>query len=106
MTSPYSTPLQQLHSLDRSSPNLHDQLSDAHLPNSPTWKRLISGTLAADERISLITTIFSDDDEGKKVRNVSGDDAQAFIDMIDEVSLCTLSPPKSWLPLKLPRPVG
>ena len=67
---------------------------------------MISDTLTTDERVSLITIVFSDDNEGKRVRNVSGDDAQAFIDLIDEVSLCTLSPQKRWLPLKFLHPVG
>ena len=56
-----------------------------------------------DARVSLIVTIFSDDNEAKNARNLSGDDAQAFIDMIYEVSLGTLPLPKIWLPLKLPR---
>ena len=38
------------------------------------------------ERISLISTVFSDHDEGEMVRNLSGDDAQNFVNMIDEVS--------------------
>ena len=46
-----------------------------------------------DERVSLITLIFSDGNEVKTIRNLSGHDAQVFIDIINEVSLCTLSPP-------------
>jgi len=46
------------------------------------------------ERTSLITRIFSDYDQVKMVGHLSGDDAQTFIDMIDEVSLCALLPPK------------
>ena len=53
----------------------------------PAWKRLISYTLTTGERIPLITTIFSDRDEVEMVRNLSGDDAQTFIDMTDEVRL-------------------
>ena len=53
----------------------------------PAWKQLISHTLAADERISLITTIFSDHNQIGVVEQLSGDDAQTFIDTIDEVSL-------------------
>ena len=45
-----------------------------------------SRTLAADERISLVTTIFSDDDQVKMIGHISGDDAQTFIDLIYEVS--------------------
>ena len=48
---------------------------------------MISHTLAADERISLITTIFSDHNQIGVVEQLSGDDAQTFIDTIDEVSL-------------------
>ena len=40
-----------------------------------------------DERVSLIATIFADKNETEMVRNLSGDDAQAFIDVIDEVML-------------------
>ena len=46
-----------------------------------------------DERVSLITSVFSDDNEVKTIRNLSGDDAQAFIDITNEVSLYTFSPP-------------
>jgi len=42
------------------------------------------------ERIHLVTDIFSDRNEVKKVGNLRGDDAQAFVDAIDEVSLRTL----------------
>ena len=61
----------------------------------PAWKRLISHTLAKDERLSLITTTFSDHNQIEMVRHLSGDDAQAFVDMIDEVSLCVLSSSKN-----------
>lgn len=50
------------------------------------WKRLISHPLVPDERTRLITTIFSDHNQVKMVEHLSGDDAQAFIDVIDEVS--------------------
>jgi len=48
----------------------------------PSWKRLISYTLAKDQRIPLITKIFSDPNEVKMIMQLSGDDAQALIDMI------------------------
>jgi hypothetical protein len=38
------------------------------------------------ERISLITAIFSDSHQVHMVRNLSEDDAQNVIDVIDEVS--------------------
>ena len=45
-----------------------------------------------DERVSLIETIFSVRQEIDMVKDLSGDDAQAFIDMINEASHCTISP--------------
>jgi hypothetical protein len=42
------------------------------------------------ERISLIATVFSDKTQVKAVKNLIGDDAQKFIDVIDEVSLHTI----------------
>ena len=47
-----------------------------------------------DERVSLITMIFSDRNEIEMIGQLSGNDAQAFVDMIDEASLCALSPPE------------
>ena len=38
------------------------------------------------ESISLITTIFLDNNQVEAVEQLSGGDAQAFVDMIDEVS--------------------
>jgi len=52
----------------------------------PAWKRLIGHTLATHERISLIATIFSDPNQVEMVGQLSGDDAQSFINTIDEVS--------------------
>jgi len=57
----------------------------------PAWKRLIGHTLATHERISLIATIFSDPNQVEMVGELSGDDAQSFIDAIDEVSSRTIS---------------
>lgn len=59
-----------------------------------------------DEHVSLITTIFSDDDEVKIVRNLSGDGVQAFIDIVDKASPLALLPPMRLPPLKLPQSVG
>ncbi|KAF9642914.1 kinase-like protein [Thelephora ganbajun] len=50
----------------------------------PAWKRLIGHTLSTNEHISLITSLFSDRSEVEVLENLSGDDAQAFIDVIDE----------------------
>lgn len=60
----------------------------------PAWKRLISRTLTTDERISLIATIFSDSNQVETVGQLSGDDGQAFIDVVYEVSPCALLPTK------------
>jgi len=49
------------------------------------WKRLTSRELTTRERISLITTIFSNDNEIGVVQSLRGGDAQAFIDVADEV---------------------
>ncbi|KAF9645422.1 kinase-like protein [Thelephora ganbajun] len=51
----------------------------------PAWKQLIGHTLPTNEHISLITSIFSNRNEVEVLGNLSGDDAQAFIDVIDEV---------------------
>ena len=47
---------------------------------------MISHSLTADERTSLIVKIFSDRDEVEMVEHLSGDDAQAFVDAVSEVS--------------------
>ena len=53
--------------------------------STPAWKRLIDSSLDSSERISLITDIFSDHDETEIVKRLRGDDAQSFIDVIDQV---------------------
>jgi len=55
--------------------------------NGPAWGRLINSSFITDERISLITSIFSDPAEIEVVCHLSGDDAQNFIDAINEVSI-------------------
>lgn len=54
--------------------------------NPPTWKLLIVNTLSMDERIPLITFIFSDHDEVEALKYLSRCDAQAFVNVIDEAS--------------------
>ena len=49
------------------------------------WKRLIGHSLAAAERISLIIDLFSDRDENEAAKRLGGDDAQSFVDVVDEV---------------------
>ena len=58
----------------------------------PAWKRLISYPLSKHERISLIISIFSDHNGVEVVGHLSGDDAQDFVDAIDEASIQVLSP--------------
>ncbi|KAF9646904.1 kinase-like protein [Thelephora ganbajun] len=72
-------------------PAVSEVLSVLRGTDDPAWKRLISDTLAIHEHISLITIIFSDPNQVKMVGNLSGDDAQAFVDKIDEV-LDSLAP--------------
>jgi len=50
----------------------------------PAWKRLISHAFTMDERVSLVNAIFSDH-EVEVVKNLSGDDAQTFVDTLYEV---------------------
>lgn len=52
----------------------------------PGWKRLISPALVMDERISLITMIFSDNNQAEMAEHLSGDNMQMFINQIDEAS--------------------
>ena len=49
------------------------------------WKRLIDSPLTTDERVSLITDLFSDRDKIDTLKVLSGRDAQSVIDVIDEV---------------------
>ena len=58
-------------------------------------KRLIRRTIAPEERVPLLVTIFSDGKQIEIVKHLSGDDAQKFIDTTIELSLCTLSPLKN-----------
>ena len=53
---------------------------------TPAWKRLITRPLTLNERIALITDLFSDCDETEVIKQLSGDDAQSFVDVIDQVS--------------------
>lgn len=66
----------------------------------PAWKQLISYPLPTQERIPLIASIFSDHIESKVVGYLSGDDAQTFVDMVDEVKFHS-EQWVGWLLLKL-----
>ena len=50
-----------------------------------TWKRSIDRPIAIDKRITLITAIFSDRRVAEVVKRLSKEDAQAFVDVVDEV---------------------
>ena len=51
----------------------------------PVWKHLADGPLTADERVSLIADLLSDEDEINTLKALSGSDTQSVIDVIDEV---------------------
>ena len=57
----------------------------------PAWKQLISHSLTMEERVFLITTIFLDHNQVEMVGQLSGNDAQAFVDAIDVVSCHAIS---------------
>ena len=58
--------------------------------NSPVCGRLIDPALLANERIDLIRSIFSNRGGVEALDHVSGTDAQAFVDVIDEASICII----------------
>jgi len=49
------------------------------------WKRSVDQPIAIDKRISLITAIFSNHRVADAVKCLCREDAQAFVDVIDEV---------------------
>ena len=51
----------------------------------PAWKRLINNSPTSNEKLSLITEIFSNRDETDTVKRLQGDEAQSFVDAIDQV---------------------
>ena len=61
-------------------------------PNRPDFSALISHPLTVEERISLITTIFSEYDQPKAGRSLSRVDCQTIVDIMDEVSTYVLLP--------------
>jgi len=50
-----------------------------------TWKRSIDRHIDIDKRISLITAIFSNHRVAEAVKCLCREDAQAFVDVVDEV---------------------
>ena len=61
-----------------------------HSGGVPAWKRLVD-SLTFEERISLVTDIFSDRHETEVANRLCGEDAQSFVDAVYEV-LDTLAP--------------
>jgi hypothetical protein len=60
---------------------------------APGCERLIRRAFASDELFSLLEAIFSSKDEVDKIRCLFGDDAQAFVDVMDEaLDMPNLSP--------------
>jgi len=53
--------------------------------DEPAWKRLASRAFLPHGVVSLIETILMSEDEVKMIGNLSGDDAQNFVDVIHEV---------------------
>ena len=51
----------------------------------PACKRLINGPLSQTQVISLIKAIFTSKDEVAMIRDLRGDDAQTFVDVVNEV---------------------
>ena len=51
----------------------------------PACERLLKRAFAPDELPSLIEAIFSNEDECSAIRSLLGNDAQTFIDVMDEV---------------------
>ena len=50
----------------------------------PACGRLVRRTFAPHDLPSLIEVIFSSQDESDTIRRLLGDDAQAFVDVVDE----------------------
>ncbi|KAF9643889.1 kinase-like protein [Thelephora ganbajun] len=74
----------------RPRPAISEVLRILLTSDPPVWKQLIGHPFSTDERISLLTSIFSDNNEIEMVRHLSRDDAQVFIDVIDEAPTADL----------------
>jgi hypothetical protein len=79
----------QVHEPDSFTAQLDIYIFDRRSLDPPTLKQLTGHTLTTHERITLITTIFSDHDHVEMVGSLLRDDAQNVIDAIDEVNTCT-----------------
>ena len=51
----------------------------------PAWKRLVDRPLTANECVSLIVDLLSDRGEVEAIKCLSRDEAQSFVDALDEV---------------------
>jgi len=49
------------------------------------WKRSINQPITIDKRISLVTAIFSNRNVAEAVKCLCREDAQSFVDVVDEV---------------------
>lgn len=63
--------------------------------NIPACQRLIERTFAPDELLALIQAVLTNTDEGNTIRSLHGDDAQKFIDVIDDVGFARSPTTKS-----------
>ena len=52
---------------------------------APAWERLVDHPLPMNERVPLITDLFSDRDEVEAIKHLSRADAQSFVDALEEV---------------------
>lgn len=57
----------------------------SHSNGTPLWKCLVDRSLTSDELTSLITDISSEQEDTEIAKGLTGNDAQTFVDVIDEV---------------------
>lgn len=82
-------PQNTLRNMPVKTPQVHPAPNSSILiePNAPACKRVISRAFSAHEVISLIEAIFTNKEEVRMIRGLSGDAAQTFIDVVHEVRL-------------------
>lgn len=67
------------------SPTLYrSHIAPAFNSNAPAHGRPVRCAFAPHELPSLVEVIFLSQDEGRAIRRLLGDDAQAFVDVMDE----------------------
>lgn len=65
----------------------YEPLQQRRPDRSEDWDRLINRSFATPhERAALVTVISSSPDVVEKVQSLEGDDAQTFINVVDEAS--------------------